>query len=371
MDPFVFDWHAFIKPKHGWLTGAGPESDVVLTSRIRLARNLADRPFPARLNRSAQQAVVDDVRAGCEATVFKASRCIDVSALRKLERQFLVERHLISPELACMEGARAVIVHDDDPMALMINEEDHVRLQVFEPGLSLGRAWNRADRVDSQLGEKLPFAFDAEWGYCTRCPTNVGTGMRSSCLVHLPALRLTGDLQPVLDDLRPMGVSARGFYGEGTKATGDLFQLSNTASLGNTEEEIIGKVKEVVQSLVRFERRAREALATAKNGALTEDGVHRAWGILRNARLISYDEAMTMLSRIRLGLQMGLDLPARLETVNELMVMTQPAHLQLFKGSPMKAAERDQSRAALIRQALEQPSSGPASGGLTSDLQGS
>jgi protein arginine kinase len=235
---------------------------------------------------------------------------------------------------------------------VMVNEEDHIRLQSLAEGLAFEAAWKRADEIDTQLGERLPFAFDSEWGFCTRCPTNAGTGMRASCLLHLPALVINGDIEKILESLVAAGVTARGFYGERSKAFGDLFQISNSVSLGQSEREILESVQRAVEALAHHERQARAALLEPSRRAATEDLVFRAWGILRNARLISYDEAMLLLSRVRVGSQIGLALPVDPAVLNHLMLLTQPAHLQILSGRPLKTEERDHLRAELIRDKL-------------------
>ncbi len=344
----------FFHEPHAWLDAPGPANDVVISSRVRLARNVVEIPFPARLDKSGQQAILEQVRTAAQQTPSLAkSRFLDLKTLKKIERQFLVERHLISPEMAFEESERGVLISQGQEATLMINEEDHMRLQSFEAGMNLRKAWARADKIDTELSERLPIAFDAEWGYCTRCPTNVGTALRASCLLHLPALAMNGDIDRVLDGLPQMGVTARGFYGERSKALGDLFQISNATSLGRSEQELMENVEHVVESLAHYERQARAAFADAKHRLATEDIVFRAWGILINARMISYDEAMQHLSHVRLGVEMGLDVPTRMPVLNQLMLLTQPAHLQLLKGGSLKTEERDRFRAAMLREKLE------------------
>ena len=217
-----------------------------------------------------------------------------------------MERHLISAEMVADEQERGVLIGPGQDVTLMINEEDHLRLQSFSPGLALHAAYAKADRADTELGERLPFAFDAEWGFCTRCPTNAGTGLRASCLLHLPALVMNGDINRVLEGLEQLGVTARGFYGERSKAIGDLFQISNSVTLGHTENELLETIDRVVQSILNYERQSRAVLLEPRRRVAVEDHIWRAWGLLRHARLISYDEAMAHLSHVRLGLQMGL-----------------------------------------------------------------
>lgn len=348
------NWEPIFKEPHAWLDSSGPSSDVVLSSRVRLARNVVDLPFPARLDKTGRQALLEQiVTAAREAPSLNPNQFIDLTEAKKVERQFLMERHLISPEMAFEDSQRGVVIGPQQHVTLMILEEDHLRLQSFEAGLALREAHGRADRLDTELGERLPLAFDAEWGFCTRCPTNAGTGMRASCLLHLPALVMNGDIDRVLEGLSPLGVAARGFYGERSKALGDLFQISNAISLGHSESELLENLERVVQGLLHYERQSREALLEARRKTATEDQIYRAWGLLRHARLISYDETMSLLSQVRLGLQMGFPLPVQPATLHHVMLVTQPAHLQLLKGGTLRAEERDRWRAALIREKLE------------------
>ena len=348
-------WETIFKEPHVWLDSPGPSSDVVISSRVRLARNVIDIPFPARLNSEGRRQLIEQVlQASRSSPTLSAAQYVDLSLLKKTERQFLMERHLVSPEMVHDDKERGVLIGPGQEITLMINEEDHLRLQSFTAGLALREAYAKAERADTELGERLPFAYDAEWGYCTRCPTNAGTGLRASCLLHLPALEANGDIDRILDGLAQMGVTARGFYGERSRAIGDLFQISNSVALGQSERELIENIDRVVQSIMNYERQSRQAFWEPRRRAASEDQIWRAWGLLRHARLISYDEAMSHLSHVRWGLQMGLPLPVKPATLNHLMLVTQPAHLQLLKGSALKAEERDRWRATLIREKIEE-----------------
>lgn len=356
------NWQQIMDSNHLWLNGQGAQNDVVISSRIRLARNLVEAAFPARLDAQSQHAVLTRVKEAVETSPsFVSSVLIDMAETKKLDRQFLMERHLISPEMAFGEGYRGVAIRPGQGLTLMINEEDHIRLQSFQSGLGLTAAWKLADKADNELSERLNFAFDGDWGFCTRCPTNMGTGMRASALLHLPALVLGGDLQKILASLAQMGVTARGFYGERSKALGDLYQISNGTSLGQSETELLETIERVVNTLAQHERQSREALKSGTRQGMTEDGVYRAWGILRHARSMSYDEAMSLMSHVRLGLELDMNLPVDTATLNHLMLVTQPAHLQLLKGSALKAEAASRWRATLIRQTLgEQEHGTPA-----------
>lgn len=347
------DWEMLCKEPHVWLESPGPDQDVVISSRMRLARNLAHVPFPARLDAAARRHWLEEIlRAASRTSTLTRARFVDLTQTRKIERQFLMERHLISPEMAFEELDRGVLIGPGQDLSLMIHEEDHIRLQSFAPGFSLKMAYRKIDKADVELGAQLAYAYDAEWGFCTRCPTNTGTGLRVSCLLHLPALAARGDLARVLDGLARMGVAARGFYGERSKAIGDLIQISNAMTLGQSELEYLDNMDQVVKGVMQFERQSREALLEPKQRSVVEDRVWRSWGLLRHARLISYDEAMSLLSQIRLGLHLGLPIPAKAATLNQVMLAAQPAHLQLSKGSTLKTEERDRYRATLLREKL-------------------
>jgi protein arginine kinase len=347
------NWEEIYKEPHTWLEGSGPSNDVAISTRVRLARNVVDVPFPARLDAAGRRHLMEQVlTAASKSASLGTARYIDLTEAKKNERAFLMERHLISPEMAFDGEDRGVLIGPGQNVTLMINEEDHLRLQSFAVGLSLREAYTQADKADTELGQTLPYAFDAEWGFCTRCPTNAGTGLRASALLHLPALVMNGDIDRVLDGLQQMGVTARGFYGERSKAIGELFQISNTLTLGHSENEILENIDRVVQSLLHYERQSRESLMDPRRRSAVEDQIWRSWGLLRHARLISYDETMSLLSQVRLGLYLGLPVPAKAATLNQLMLVTQPAHLQLLKGSTLKAEERDRWRATLIREKL-------------------
>ncbi len=350
------DWESIAKEPHVWLDAAGPSSDMVISTRVRLARNVVDVPFPARLGEVERRQLIEQVlRAASLSASLTKARYIDLTEAKKIERQFLMERHLISPEMAFEEKDRGVLIGPGQEVTLMIHEEDHLRLQSFAPGFALRQAHAKVDKADTELGEHLPYAFDAEWGFSTRCPTNTGTGMRVSCLLHLPALAAGGDLGRVLEGLTQMNVAARGFYGERSNAIGDLIQISNAMTLGHSEQEYLDNMERVIQSVMHYEHQRREALREPKRRAVVEDQVWRAWGLLRHARLISYDETMSMISQIRLGLHLGLQIPVKASTLNHVMLVTQPAHLQLLKGSTLKAEERDRMRASIIREKLGEP----------------
>ncbi|MFH1725667.1 MAG: protein arginine kinase [Elusimicrobiota bacterium] len=340
--------------KMGWALPAGPNHEVVLSSRVRLARNLADRPFPGRAGAEDSAAVLATV-----ADVVRKSKSLGNAAqitleeLAPLDRSFLVERHLISNLLASEPKGRAVIVGDRDILSLMINEEDHLRLQGIDSGLCLKELLGKTGALDSELSESLDIAYHLEWGYLAACPTNLGTGLRASTLVHLPGLTLTGQINRVLDGLSRLGVIARGLYGEGTKVMGDFYQISNATSLGPAEGAIVEDMTNVVGILIQKENEARSELSDGTRKLRLEDLVYRSLGILGNARMVTYEETMQHLSYVRMGLSLGWKLPASLDTVNELIVLAQPAHIQMLAGKELDSMDRDFLRATLLRRKLE------------------
>ncbi|MCA9268218.1 MAG: protein arginine kinase, partial [Planctomycetales bacterium] len=282
-----------------WLRGVGPESDIVISSRIRLARNLAEFPFIRRATEHDRAAVERALHNRIQESADLAGILyLDVSKLPGVDRQFLVERQLISRELAESSGARAVAIDAQENFSLMINEEDHLRMQVIRSGLDLNSAWEQIDRIDTMIEKKVTFAFHEKYGYLTACPTNVGTGMRVSVMLHLPALVITRQIEKVFRSLQKINLAVRGLYGEGSQAMGDFYQISNQITLGRTEAELIQQVADVVPVLIDYERRAREFLVRESQRDL-HDRVSRAYGILCTAQTISSEETMHLLSSVR------------------------------------------------------------------------
>lgn len=337
-----------------WLRGEGPLHEIVISSRIRLARNVAGRRFLSRADTDER----DDVAEIVSTAVRKSSRLsgyiqIDVAALDDLHRRLLVERRLISRQHAEASGARRVAFAGDETSAVMINEEDHLRIQVIRSGFRLDEAWDEINKIDDELESQLEFAFHPQYGYLTACPTNVGTGLRVSVMLHLPALRLTSELDKVVEAAKELRLAIRGLYGEGSDATGDFFQISNQITLGKSESEIIDDFRDqVIPRIVEFERAARTALIDRRAIAL-DDKIFRAMGALRTARLMSSNEALQCLSHVRMGLHTGRLREIDLTTLNELLLHTQPAHLQvLSEGRSLNGQERSELRAAMIRRRL-------------------
>ena len=355
-----------------WLRGEGELSDVLLSSRVRLARNLAGRLFATKATRRDRQETLDVCREWLmRAELASKMIWVDLHGSSPLDRALLVERHLISKNHSKGQGTnpnedpRGVAISvPDERLSIMINEEDHLRIQAIRSGLSLSQAWADIDSVDDKIESKLDYAFSPRFGYLTACPTNVGTGVRMSAMLHLPALRLTGELEKVKRAAQDMSLAVRGFYGEGSEAVGDLFQISNQTTLGKSEQQILQDLEgDILPKVVEYERLARRELLAKRRVGL-EDQVWRAWGALSNARLMNTDEAMQALSLVRLGATMGLlrgasgtqDSPDP-RTINQLMLLVQPAHLQRAVGRELDQEQRRVARASLLRSRLLRPKS--------------
>lgn len=348
------DWPSqFIKHTTEWLRGQGPEVDIVVSSRVRLARNLAGFPFLTKLGKEQEEDIIEGVeKSVSQSPVLKDSLFIRYRDVTELDKQFLLERHLISREHAVERGDKAVAVSPNEIVSLMILEEDHLRLQVFQSGLNLTETWRITDEIINSLEQHLPFSFHADWGYLTACPTNVGTGLRASCMLHLPALVLTKQVNKVLQALAKLNLATRGLYGEGSSASGNFFQISNQVTLGQKEEEIISGLEKVIHQMISHEKEARQYLLE-KRKAKFEDQVWRALGTLKSARVISSGEAVQLLSLVRLGVDLGFVAPLKHNELNSLFLLMQPAHLQKLSGRALGSSERDIRRADLIRERLK------------------
>lgn len=333
-----------------WLRGTGPESDIVMCSRIRLARNLATYPFINRASRAEKAEIEREVKAAFAESGFGLDY-FDVHALNPLDRQFLVERQLISRELMSAEGPRGVAVGPAENIAVMTNEEDHLRIQVMHSGLSLHDVWEQINKLDDALEEMLDYAFSSQLGYLTACPTNVGTGIRVGVMLHLPALVQTKDIDKVFRALHKINLAVRGLYGEGTQAFGDFYQISNQQTLGKSEQELIRTLNDVVPQIIEYERRARKDLIEKRRQHL-HDQVSRAYGVLKTAHTISSEETMHLLSSVRMGINLGLIDDLEIPVVNELFIHTQPAHLQKIQGRHLEVDDRNIARASYLRSRL-------------------
>jgi len=335
-----------------WLRGTGADGDIVISTRIRLARNVLGYPFVTRLQ-PEQQADLAHTLSGhiVEDGIVPDACYFDLKGARDLERRLLVERHLISKEHEEAEGDRGVAVQASEAVSIMINEEDHLRIQVLRSGFELDPAWDTINRIDSALSEEVPYAYSERLGFLTACPTNVGTGMRASVMLHLPALEMTKQIEKVFHAVAKINLAVRGLYGEGTQASGNFYQISNQITLGKTEEEILKEIRAVIPEIVENERRARQAILE-RNRPQLEDRVWRAYGMLRAARIISSSETMALLSHLRLGVNLRVIENLDIAAINQLFVQTLPAHLQVLEGRDLDPQTRDVARATYIRRSL-------------------
>lgn len=336
----------------GWIQGNGPHNDIIISSRIRLARNLDGIPFPAGLDDERAKAVIKMVANSLSKEELPLNfKNYVMRELPPLERQFLVERHMISPGLSKNISSGAAIISSDGIVSIMVNEEDHIRIQTILPGLQIKKAWELASKIDDVLEKSLDYSYDENWGYLTSCPTNVGTGMRASVMVHLPALNITGNINKILQAVTHIGLTIRGLYGEGTEIVGNIFQISNQITLGRSEEEIADNLTAVTSQIIDKEKEARKLLLD-NNRIQIEDRIWRSLGIMKNARMLSSQECMKLLSDIRLGVDVGIIENIPLQLLNEIMIETQVASIQKISGRELNEAERDIIRAELVRNKL-------------------
>ncbi|KPL02569.1 MAG: hypothetical protein AMJ90_05405 [candidate division Zixibacteria bacterium SM23_73_2] len=336
-----------------WLSGEGKNSDIVLSSRVRLARNIRGVPFPTVADADTRQKVLSYVKIAIEKSEsFNKGMFHSSSELSPMDKNFLLERHLVSPEFVRdQNGFRGIFIGRDEKISIMVNEEDHLRTQAIKSGLEIKATWQEANRMDDELSKFLEFDFDSDFGYLTSCPTNVGTGIRASVLIHLPGLVLTKEVEKVISRITKMGLSVRGFYGEGTDVLGNLFQISNQTTLGKSEEDIVESLEKITQQIIEYEGNSRVTLFRDAREQI-EDKIWRAYGILRYARVLTSDEVMNLLSALRLGIRTGTLSGIDLRSLNQLLILTQPAHLQKYFGSQMNADQRDKRRAEILRERL-------------------
>src|ERR1700741_447669 len=336
-----------------WLRGEGPHHEIVISSRVRLARNLRHRPFPGWAKKTDRNSILELIRSHVEAlSEMQESVSESLLDLSALDRQVLVERHLISREHAAKGAGSAVVVNQRQTLSIMINEEDHLRMQSIRSGLQLKQAFKLVDKIDSALESKLDFAFDSRLGYLTACPTNVGTGMRASAMLHLPGLVLSELINQVIQAVSKIGLAVRGLYGEGTEAMGNLFQISNQTTLGEKEEEIVTRLSKVIETIIEKEHDARQVLLQKKSNTLW-DQIGRAYGVLTYAHAMPSKEALNLLSIIKLGMDLGAFPENQRLQIDELFIDTQPAHLQKNSQQKLNAEERDHLRAQIIRERLK------------------
>ncbi|WP_078382585.1 protein arginine kinase [Sutcliffiella halmapala] len=337
-----------------WMNQEGPASDIVLSSRVRLARNLEAMRFPTVASNEEAREIVETMKRHFSEKSFQELGELEflvMEELNTLEKRVLVEKHLISPQLAEDSTYGACMLTPNEEVSIMINEEDHIRIQCLFPGMQLTEALRVANSLDDWIESKIDYAFDEKRGYLTSCPTNVGTGLRASVMMHLPALVLTQQMNRIVPAINQLGLVVRGIYGEGSEALGNIFQISNQLTLGKSEEDIVNDLLSVVQQLIAQERSAREALVKTSNIQL-EDRVFRSYGILAHSRIIETKEAAKCLSDVRLGIDLGFIENISRSILNELMILTQPGFLQQYAGGPLRPNERDIRRASLIRERL-------------------
>ena len=347
------DIHNFLIPPAEMARRKGPYDRIVMSSRVRLARNIKDASFPGWAKKPERVRVLDLIRPAIEGLPeMKDAFSETMDSLSTLDKTILVERHLISREHAAKSAGSGLVLNRDETLCFMINEEDHLRMQALRPGLQLRQAWTAIDQADSALEKKLEYAFNPEVGYLTACPTNIGTGIRVSAMLHLPGLVLAEQINPIIQSVNKLGLAVRGLYGEGTEALGNVFQVSNQMTLGETETAIVERLEKVLAQIIEHEENARASLLE-KKPKMVYNHIGRAYGILANAHSISSKETMNLLSLMRLGVDVGLFPGVDRALVDELFILTQPAHLQKQHSEKLSAEERDLLRADMVRERLK------------------
>lgn len=336
-----------------WMMGQGPDAEIVLTSRVRLARNIRDIPFPNRADSKQKLRAFNSIEKAVKNSQYMhGSLMLKLDKMDSIDKQFLVERRIISREHAAKTSGSGVAISEKEIVSVMMNEEDHIRMQVLFPGFQLLEVWRLADQLDTEFEKIVDYAFSPTLGYLTACPTNVGTGIRASVMMHLPALVLAKQVEQVIQAILKLGLAVRGLYGEGSEASGNIFQISNQVTLGKSEEEIINNLDGVIRQIVGHERNARQLLLKTRLKQV-EDRVYRAFGLLSNVRTITSKETVDLLSALRMGVDLGILQQVGRATINELFVITQPAHLQKLTGKKLGPNERDVVRADLVREKLK------------------
>ncbi|MST95137.1 MAG: protein arginine kinase [Pedosphaera sp.] len=344
--------HEFLVPPAETARREGPNTRIVMSSRVRLARNLKELAFPGWAKKAERIRALDQIRPAVESLPQMAGAFSEsMDNLNALDKQILVERHLISREHAAKSAGSGLVLNREESLCVMINEEDHLRMQALRPGLQLKQAWAAIDAVDSKLEKKLDYAFNAELGYLTACPTNLGTGIRVSAMLHLPGLVLAEQINQIIQAVNKLGLAVRGLYGEGTEALGNVFQVSNQMTLGESEPEIVERLNKVLAQIIEHEENARGTLQEKKPKTVCNH-IGRAYGILANAHSISSKETMNLLSFLRLGVDLGMFPEMERGLVDELFILTQPAHLQKNFSEKLGADERDLLRADMLRERL-------------------
>ncbi|MCR4423694.1 MAG: protein arginine kinase [candidate division WOR-3 bacterium] len=335
-----------------WLSSSGPDSDVVISTRVRFARNLIDVPFVVRMKQFEQELVLETVRwALADIGFLKQGRFFEEEMLAEPDGLYFVERHLASLDLITSKTRKGLFVSEDETVSLMVNEEDHIRFQVLASGFDFVTAFGKAAELDEKLEGQLAYAFSPEFGFLTSCPTNVGTALRVSVFLHLPGLVLTKEIERVLRGAYALGLLVRGVFGEGTESRANLFQISNRRTLGQSEAEIVEVVSSVCRQIVDYEHKARQFLMHNLRVEV-EDKVFRSLGLLRGARIISTEEATDLLAMVRFGVALGIINELRLAEVTQLLILVRPANLQAVLGEKLRGDEQDERRATFIREKL-------------------
>ncbi|MBS4016228.1 MAG: protein arginine kinase [Candidatus Latescibacteria bacterium] len=353
-----------------WLDNKTADSSIVLSSRVRYARNLSGYPFPNRASQSELQQVFEMINQAIHdqknlRSILSESAPVSIDKLTELQAEFLLERHLISPDFVQKSASRknlkstkevrvrGVFINVGETISVMINEEDHLRMQVIMPGFNFKQGFEQLNQLDNNLESMLCYAYSPRYGYLTACPSNIGTGLRASVLIHLPALVLTREIEKVLRAVWQIHFMVRGLYGEGTETKGYFFQVSNTLSLGQSEDEIIEGIEKITQELIAYEEKSRDYLLTNMKSEI-EDKIFRAYALLNSARLLTSEEALNLLATVRLGVATQIIRETSLNTLNKIMILLRPANLQIFYNQKMTPGERDEKRASLIRQILSE-----------------
>ncbi len=336
-----------------WYLDSGKESDVVVSTRVRLARNIKGIPFKNKLKEKDIEELLEKVKFVMPSLGYglKFFKLEDLDTITKLS---LVEKHIISPDIISDDNEKksAILINDEENICIMVNEEDHIRIQVFNSGFDLKNTMNLARELDEKLDEMLHFAASEKYGFLTSCPTNVGTGLRVSVMVHLPGLKLTGNLTKVLHIVNNFGMTIRGLYGEDSQSKGNIYQISNIQTLGIQEEEIVANLENITRKVIEQERLARKYLT--KNGIELEDKIYRSYGILTNARMLNLDESISLLSNVKLGTDLGIITELNDAKVKKMMLYTKPANLQKYLGKVLDASQRDQKRVEIIKQIVNE-----------------
>lgn len=342
----------FLFRESEWLKGEGPKSNITISTRVRIARNVEGHLYFERASESQREETLKTVMSAVKRSkFFKKALFFRMKDLSSLDRKFLVERHLMSREHMNNATSKGLVIEEKEMVSAMLNEEDHVRLQVIQSGFNIMEAWRIVDDIDTDLGNYISFDYSNRFGYLTSCPTNTGTGLRASVMLHLSALVMTGQIDNVFDGISKLGLTIRGFYGEGTEALGDFFQVSNQVAMGHSEMDILDNLERITSKIISREEETRENLISTKKEEIS-DRIHRSSGTLKSARIITSEETVKLLSAIRLGIDLGVIKDIDIAKINEVLLLTQPAHLQKINGKEIAPYERDVIRADLIRKRL-------------------